>query len=199
MPVRILIAEEQQECCQLFKQFLQRCGYEVTAVHDGVSCIEALSACAAYDILILSWELPWGEGEAILDWVQYQGIEDLAVVVLTAHMDVDVSLQESALPRVTWLQRPFRLFELLDAVVTTEGVPRNSWRCLESLIRRSTKPVNGVLFDSDATTRDPVDTRIFRPFRAVQEKKSVTPAFPRDMKSISFSDAAELHQVSQSD
>lgn len=199
MPVRILIAEEQQECCQLFKQFLQRCGYEVTAVHDGVSCIEALSECAAYDVLILSWELPWGEGEAILDWVQYQGIEDLAVVVLTAHMDVDVSLQESALPRVTWLQRPFRLFELLDAVVSTEGVPRNSWRCLESLIRRSTKPVNGVLFDSDATTRDPVDMRISRPFRSVQDKKSVMTALARDIRSISFSDAAELHQVSQSD
>jgi DNA-binding response OmpR family regulator len=199
MPVRILIAEEQQECCQLFKQFLQRYGYEITAVHDGVSCIEAFSTCAAYDVLILSWELPWGEGEAILDWVQYQGINDLAVVVLTAQMDVDVSPQESALTRVTWLQRPFRLFELLDAIVLTEGVPRNSWRCLESLIRRSTKPVNGVLFDSDATTTDPVEMRIFRPIRSVQEKESVMSALARDMQSISFSDAAELHQVSQSD
>jgi DNA-binding response OmpR family regulator len=199
MPVRILIAEEQQECCQLFKQFLQRCGYEITAVHDGVSCIEALSTCAAYDVLILSWELPWGEGEAILDWMQYQGVNDLAVVVLSAQMDVDVSLQESALTRVTWLQRPFRLFELLDAIISTEGVPRHSWRCLESLIRRSTKPVNGVLFDSNATTTDPVDVRILRAIKSVQENKSVMPPVDRYIQSISCSDAAELHQVSQSD
>ena len=181
MPVRILIAEEQQECCQLFKMFLQRCGYAVTAVHDGVSCIEALNTGDHYDVLILSWELPWGEGEAILDWVQYQGIDDVAVVVLTARMDPDYSTQESALHRVTWLQRPFRLVELLDAVESTERAPRNSWRCLESLIHRSTTPVNGVLFDGDATTKHPLDARIFRPFRTVQEKQRQVSVLAGDM------------------
>lgn len=169
MSLRILIAEEQKECCQLFKMFLQRRGYEVTAVHDGVSCIEALNTYAPYDVLILSWELPWGEGEAILDWVRYQGIDDLAVVILTARMGVDDAQQESALPRVTWVQRPFHLFELLNAVESTERFPRHSWRILESLIRRSTTPANGVLFESAATTRDPVDENILRPFRAFSQ------------------------------
>lgn len=185
MPLRILIAEEQQECCQLFKMFLQRCGYDVTAVHDGVSCIEALNTTGPYDVLILSWELPWGEGEAILDWVRYQGIDDLAVVVLTARMDPDYSTQESALPRVTWVQRPFRLVELLDAVESTERAPRDSWRCLESLIRRSTTPVNGVLFDGEATTQHSLDGRIFRPYRTVQEKQRQIPALARDMQTVS--------------
>jgi DNA-binding response OmpR family regulator len=184
MPLRILIAEEQQECCQLFKMFLQRCGYDVTAVHDGVSCIEALNNSDPYDVLILSWELPWGEGEAILDWVQYQGIDDLAVVVLTARMDLDYSTQESALPRVTWVQRPFRLVELLDAVESTERSPRNSWRCLESLIRRSTTPVNGVLFDGNESVEIPVDARILRPYRTVQEKQRQIPALARDMQPV---------------
>lgn len=139
---------------------------------------------APYDVLILSWELPWGEGEAILDWVQYQGIEDLAVVVLTAQMDVNDSLQESALPRVTWVQRPFRLFELLDAVESTERVPRGSWRCLESLIRRSTMPVHGVVFDCDATTQNPVDARILTPYRSVQEKQRHDPALTRDLRPL---------------
>lgn len=183
MPLRILIAEEQQ-CCQLFKMFLQRCGYDVTAVHDGVSCIEALNNSDPYDVLILSWELPWGEGEAILDWVQYQGIDDLAVVVLTARMDLDYSTQESALPRVTWVQRPFRLVELLDAVESTERSPRNSWRCLESLIRRSTTPVNGVLFDGNESVEIPVDARILRPYRTVQEKQRQIPALARDMQPV---------------
>ena len=171
MPLRILIAEEQQECCQLFTMFLQRCGYDVTAVHDGVSCVEALNTNEPYDVLILSWELPWGEGEAILDWVQYQGIDDLAVVVLTARMDGNGFLQESMLPRVSWVQRPFRLVELLDAVESTEPVPRRSWRCLEPLIRKSTNPVTGVIFDSNESLDVPVDARILRPFRTVQEKQ----------------------------
>ena len=47
MPGKVLIAEEQAECCQLFKMFLQRCGYEVTTVHEGMSCVEALQDGAA--------------------------------------------------------------------------------------------------------------------------------------------------------
>lgn len=182
MPLRILIAEEQQECCELFTVFLQRCGYDVTAVHDGVSCVEALDTHEPYDVLILSWELPWDEGEAILDWVRYQGIDDLAVVVLTARMDPDHSTYESALPRVTWVQRPFRLVELLDAVESCDRAHRNSWRCLETLIRRSTTPLNGVLFDSDATTQHSLDARILRPYRTVQEKQRRMPDLARDMQ-----------------
>lgn len=184
MPLRILIAEEQQECCQLFKMFLQRCGYDVTAVHDGVSCIEAMNNGHPYDVLILSWELPWGEGEAILDWVQYQGIDDLAVVVLTARMDQDCSTQASALPHVTWVRRPFRLFELLDAVESTERIPRRSWRSLEALIRKSTMPVNGVIFDSDASVDVPIDARILRAYRTVQEKQKHQPALAQNMQPI---------------
>ena len=128
MPGRVLIAEEQVECCQLFKMFLQRCGYEVTAVHDGMSCIEALQDGALPEVLILSWELPFGEGEGVLDWLDAHGFDDMAVVVLTARMDADACQQEMSLPKVTWLQRPFRLGELLEAVQSAERVPRDSCR-----------------------------------------------------------------------
>lgn len=154
MPSRVLIAEEQEECCQLFRMYLQRCGYEVSTVHDGMSCIEALQDGLEPDVLILSWELPWGEGEGVLDWLQVQGVDKMAVIVLTARMDADSYQQELALPRVAWLQRPFRLPELLGAIQTTERVPRNSWRCLEALWRKSTRPVHGVLFSSEATTNE---------------------------------------------
>ncbi len=160
MPTRILIAEEQQECCQLFRQFLQRCGYEVTTVHDGMSCIEALNNDGAFDVLILSWELPWGESEGVLDWVQYQGIDHMAVVILTARMDANYYLQESAFSNVTWVQRPFRLFELLDAVRSRTPVPCINMSSLETLLRGCTRPVNGVLFDGKATTRDPVEPEV---------------------------------------
>jgi two-component system OmpR family response regulator len=154
---RILIAEEQVECCQLFKMFLERCGYEVTTVHDGMSCVEALQDGAAPDVLILSWELPWGESEGVLDWLNQQGFDDTAVVVLTARMDNDTWQQELSLAKVTWVQRPFRLMELLDAVQTAERVPRNGSKCLEALWRKTTRPVNGVLFDSKANTEDLVN------------------------------------------
>ena len=152
MPSRDVIAEEQVECCQLFRMFLQRCGYEVSTAHDGMSCVEAMQSGPLPEVLILSWELPWGEGEGILEWLRFQGVEDTAVVILTARMDIDGNQQEKALPRVTWLQRPFRLMDLLAAVQSTERVPRNSWRCLEALWRKTTRPIHGVLLPSEATT-----------------------------------------------
>ena len=111
---------------QLFRMFLQRCGYEVTTVYDGMSCIEALQDGALPEVLILSWELPFGEGEGVLDWLNAQGLDGMAAVVLTARMGADPCQQELSLPGVTWLQRPFRLDELLDAVQSKERVSRNS-------------------------------------------------------------------------
>jgi two-component system OmpR family response regulator len=128
MPGRVLIAEEQVECCQLFKMFLQRCGYEVTAVHDGMSCIEALQDGALPEVLILSWELPFGECEGVLGWLDAHGFDDMAIVVMTARMDADASQHEISLPQIAWLQRPFRLGELLEAVQSTERVPRDNCR-----------------------------------------------------------------------
>ncbi len=156
MQGHVLIAEEQVECCQLFKMFLQRSGYQVTTVNDSISCVEVLQDGARPDVLILSWELPWGESEGVLDWLNHQGFNDMAVVVLTARMDADAWQQETSLPKVTWVKRPFRLIELLDAVQSAEGVPHNGSRCLEALWRKTTRPVNGVLFDSNATTEDVV-------------------------------------------
>jgi len=158
MSIRILIAEEQQECCLLFKRFLQRCGYQVTTVHDGIGCIEALSNEVTYDVLILSWELPDEEAEGVLDWLHYHGLDHMSVVILTARMDANYYLQEVASPNSIWVQRPFSLFELLDVVRSTEPIPRSS-RILEPLLRHSTEPVNGVLFDSHPTTRDLVEQR----------------------------------------
>lgn len=144
MPDRVLIAEEQLECFQIFQIFLQRCGYEVTTVHDGMSCLKALQDGASPDVLILSWELPWGEGETVLDWLEHQGLDDTAVVVLTARIDAVTDLPELSLPGVAWVQRPFGLMELGDAIQSAKREKRDSWKCLEALWRKSIRPVNGV-------------------------------------------------------
>ena len=119
MTCRVLIAEEEVECCQLFRMYLQRYGYEVTTVHDGIGCVEALQDSALPDVLILSWELPWEECPGVLDWLTAHGLDDMAVIVLTARMSIDPGPQELSLPGVSWLQRPFRLDELLHAVQST--------------------------------------------------------------------------------
>lgn len=148
MRTRILMAEEEQECSELFRQFLQRSGYEVTVVCNGSHCIEALNTGPAFDLLILSWELPHGEGEVVLDWLGQRGGSEIEVVVLTARMDANFQSHERLYPDVTWVQRPFRLPVLLDAVQATERVPHNSGRCLDQRPRKSSIPVLQVLSES---------------------------------------------------
>ncbi|MFM7058247.1 MAG: response regulator [Planctomycetota bacterium] len=193
MPFRLLIAEEHDECRQLFRRFLLRCGYEVVTAADGLGCIETLRTGPKPDVLILSWELPWcctarihghelaavgggrdggrdGDGsvwrradgsqsghpgaDGVCEWLETACVDDIAVVVLTARMDADSAVQEQSLPRVTWVQRPFRLTDLLHAIQSADSISRHSWRCLETLWRKTTSPFNGILFDSAASTRD---------------------------------------------
>jgi hypothetical protein len=73
-------------------------------------------------------------------------------------MDADYYRQESAFPNVTWVRRPFRLSELLNAVRSNVPVP--SKRVLETLLRESVRSVNGVLFDGKATTQDPAEWEV---------------------------------------
>lgn len=165
MPFRVLIAEEHEECRQLFRRFLLRCGYEVSTAADGASCMQALQSGPKPNVLILSWELPWGEhlrgteftqqaADGVCEWLESARVDDIAVVVLTARMHPDSAHQEQSLPRITWVQRPFRLTELLHAIQSAESISRQSWRCLENLWRKTTRPFNGILLDSAANTRD---------------------------------------------
>ena len=154
MPVRVLIAEEHEECRQLFRRFLLRCGFEVSTAKDGLSCTDALQQDPRPDVLILSWELPWGDGSSVCKWLEAAQTDSVAVVVLTARMDPNSLVQEASLPRITWVQRPFRLMELLHAVQSAERISRRSWRCLENLWRKTTRPFNGILLESHAVTHD---------------------------------------------
>jgi DNA-binding response OmpR family regulator len=166
MPRRVLIAEEQEECGQLFKQFLQRCGYEVTTVSDGRACEETLKNDRRPDVLILSWELPHGDAREVLRQLVSQKPPVTGVVVLTARMDSDSEDSEQDFPRVTFLQRPFRMLELLDSVQSAERIPRSGWRCMELAGKKS------AIFDDDGVTVPSTATaNTLRPFNDVLERE----------------------------
>lgn len=128
MRSRILMAENEPKCRRTVTQLLQRSGFQVTAVDEGMEVIEAIQNGCQPDIIILSWELPFGEGEALLEWVQQEASLSIRVMVLTAGTVGATAQWESALPGVTWLQRPFCLHDLLEAVQTPLRGARAEWR-----------------------------------------------------------------------
>ncbi|MEI7700000.1 MAG: response regulator [Planctomycetia bacterium] len=153
-PGTVLIAEEHEECRQLFRQFLERCGYEVQTVPDGEHCASLLQRGCRPDVLVLSWELSRESDGGVWEWLRAGGSESLATVALTARMDPDFRRQEAEFPHIKWVQRPFRLTELLAAVQSADRDAYDTPRCLEALWRKATKPRYGVLFDSHASVRE---------------------------------------------
>ncbi len=84
---RILLADDDQAFCDLLKQYLTREGYEVDAVHDGLSAIRSASD-GAYDAMILDVMMPRADGFRVLKDLRSPG--RMPILMLTARgEDVD--------------------------------------------------------------------------------------------------------------
>ena len=64
-PVRVLMVDDDAKLCRLVRDYLQPLGYEITAVHDGVSGINAILA-GGYSAVILDVMLPGVQGLEVL-------------------------------------------------------------------------------------------------------------------------------------
>ena len=79
--LRILLADDDEELCQLLRDFLEREGFAVDVAHDGESALERASA-GGYDALILDVMLPQRSGLELLRELRRNS--QLPVLMLTA-------------------------------------------------------------------------------------------------------------------
>lgn len=63
--IDILLVEDDKEICFIFTELLKRNHYNVSAYHNGIEAIEALSS-KKYDLMLLDLMLPDLPGEKIL-------------------------------------------------------------------------------------------------------------------------------------
>jgi two-component system response regulator CpxR len=78
---RILLADDDEELCQLLKDFLVREGFSVDVAHDGDSALQRAST-GGYDALILDVMLPQRSGLELLRELRRES--QLPVLMLTA-------------------------------------------------------------------------------------------------------------------
>ena len=123
--------------CLLFKQFLERCGYIVATAQDSDACIQRLQRGPKPDVLVLSWELPPFGGHHVLNWMQDNGINGLSVVAMTCGQTPDDLIQEPDTASVMFVHSPLQLLELLNAVQTQVSAPRDNWRTLNEVWKKS--------------------------------------------------------------
>jgi two-component system response regulator CpxR len=142
--VRVLVIDDDAELCSLLKEFLEREGFAVESVHDGIRGLERARK-GACDLVVLDVMLPGLDGFEILR--QLRERSPVPVLMLTARgEDVDriVGLELGA---DDYLPKPFNPKELVARIRAIlrriEAKPASVEKRME---------VNGVTLDPGART-----------------------------------------------
>jgi CheY-like chemotaxis protein len=123
--VRILVVDDDVACRELVTCVLRDAGYVVEAFADPVIALQHMAA-AAPDLLVLDYAMPKLSGREVLQTLPRLGLARLPVVVLSASPHAEASLKEGA---ARWIEKPFLLPELLDAVARCLAAPVTRANC----------------------------------------------------------------------
>lgn len=133
----LLIIDDDAELCALLKEFLEREGFTVACIHDGIAGLEAAQQ-GHYELIVLDVMLPGLDGFEILKRLRLTS--RVPVLMLTARgEDVDriVGLELGA---DDYLPKPFNPRELAARV---KAILRRT----EARVNRGKVEVNGVALD----------------------------------------------------
>ena len=108
--MRLLLAEDELELSRALTAILRHSGYEVDAVHDGLTALDHLRR-QAFDAAILDIMMPGMDGIEVLRQVRQSGIR-LPIIMLTAKSEVADKVEGLDAGANDYLTKPFHLDEL---------------------------------------------------------------------------------------
>lgn len=120
---RILVVDDETPLAQGIAACLGARGYEVTMAHDGRRAVEALAADELPDLVLLDFEMPELDGQAVLEHIRADPrTQDLPVLMATAS-EIDLA----RLSRVSgFLAKPYPrevLFEMISRLLAPPTAP----------------------------------------------------------------------------
>ena len=109
---KILAADDDVGALEFYRELFQDAGYEFKGVHDVTG---AVMLCQDFkpDLLVLDWDMPSGGGSMIFEKVRDLTGKDIPVLFVTG---MPQKVDKAGLPKVTVLQKPASVRQLLDAV-----------------------------------------------------------------------------------
>ena len=110
MTNRILVVDDEEMVCEVLKQFLIARGFEVECVFTGPAALAKVEA-EPPDLVLLDIRMPGMSGEQVLAKIKatHPGI---AVIMVTALRDVEVSMRCMQLGAIECLSKPLDLENL---------------------------------------------------------------------------------------
>ena len=122
--IDILLVEDDKEICFILTELLKRNHYNVSAYHNGIEAIEALSS-KKYDLMLLDLMLPDLPGEKILFHLKKHN-NSIPVIVISAKNQPEIRINLLRSGADDYITKPFYHEEVLARI---ESVLR---RCSES-------------------------------------------------------------------
>jgi two-component system, NtrC family, response regulator PilR len=106
----ILVADDDETVRDVIATLLSREGYVVTAVSDGLEAISRLRT-GEFHLVITDLNMPGADGLEVLRYA-VRSCPDIAVVILTANLTLDTTLQAIREGAYDYLTKPFKTQEL---------------------------------------------------------------------------------------
>ncbi len=109
---KVLIVEDEKKIACIVKSYLEREGFEVTAVETGEAAIREISR--GFDLVILDLKLPGIDGETVCQFIR--DVTDIPVIMLTAKSAEDDRVRGLGLGADDYVVKPFSARELVARV-----------------------------------------------------------------------------------
>ena len=118
-PLKIVVADDEQDTREYFQELLIRWGYEVRSAATGQQLVEACKLLAP-DLIVTDYAMPGLTGLAAAQ--QVNQVHPTPVVLISGRHDVDQLAQASGLT-ITFLNKPVKERELKAAIEALTAAP----------------------------------------------------------------------------
>ena len=133
--VRILIVDDDKAICDFMQSLLEKDGFVVKTLSDP-TLVEDEVRAGDYHVLILDLMMPKMDGIEVLKRIRSVD-SDIAVVIFTAHPNLDSAVASMKLDAVDYIKKPFNVDEFRDVlsrVMKKKGLARTPEEQLHKII-----------------------------------------------------------------
>jgi DNA-binding NtrC family response regulator len=152
MPIRVLVAEDEEHLGAILEHFLRGRGYAVTICRDGRSALETLSR-VPYDVALLDVVMPELDGLEVLRRLQGDPSRP-EVIIITGNGTIDTAITAIKLGAYDYISKPYRMAEI-DVMVRRAWEKRELGRAT-AMLRRRLPPLPQQIHTENARMRSVV-------------------------------------------